>query len=386
MANEFVIKNGYFSQGNSNVTGSLRVSSSIGVVGSGSDVLSVYGSQGNLLVVTDSMSGSLFTISDISGYPILDVTSDYYTSSVFLPTLTNLSQVNAVVIDTASGQLYYLPTSSIGGGSGTPGGSNKQIQFNANGAFSGSSNFTFDSSSNTLTLTGSLNTSGSTIINGSDLTTQPFSSLISIPTQIAGNTGIRGNLYVYPKSDVTSSVVFGGGGYSSWTLQSLAYSYFQIRSTPNEGGTPGPPTTLMHFSSGSNGEFRIGVLNETPEYTFDISGSARVTGSFYLPGLITSSQLNVVVIDTASGQLYYTASSAIGGGGASTSSLIGNGAATTWNINHGFNTRNLHITVYESSSNGETVYPDIRRINENTASIIFANPPTTNQYIVYISQ
>ena len=36
-------------------------------------------------------------------------------------------------------------------------------------------------------------------------------------------------------------------------------------------------------------------------------------------------------------------------------------------------------------SNGETVYPDIRRINENTASIIFANPPISNQYIVYIS-
>jgi len=82
MANEFVIKNGYFSQGNSNVTGSLRVSSSIGVIGSGSDVLSVYGSQGNLLVVNDTFSGSLFTITDVSGYPILDITSDYYTSSI----------------------------------------------------------------------------------------------------------------------------------------------------------------------------------------------------------------------------------------------------------------------------------------------------------------
>jgi hypothetical protein len=302
---------------------------------------------------------------------------------VFPSTIEN--PIDRILGMDSSNHVYWTSSTAIGGG-GTPGGSNKQIQFNANSTFSGSSNFTFDSSSNALTLTGSLNTSGSTIINGSDLTTQPFSSLTEVPTQIAGNTGIRGNLYVYPKSDVTSSVIFGGGGYSSWTLQSLAYNYFQIRSTPNEGGTPGPPTILMHFSSGSNGEFRIGVLNETPEYTFDISGSARVTGSFYLPGLITSSQLNVVVIDTASGQLYYTASTAIGGGGTSTSSFLGNGAATSFNINHGFNTRNLHITVYESSSNGETVYPDIRRINDNTASIIFANPPLTDQYIVYISQ
>jgi hypothetical protein len=75
MANELIIKNGFFSQGDSDVTGSLQVSGSIGVTGSGSAVLSVYGSQGNLLVVTDSFSGSLFTVTDISGYPLLDVSS-----------------------------------------------------------------------------------------------------------------------------------------------------------------------------------------------------------------------------------------------------------------------------------------------------------------------
>jgi len=109
----------------------------------------------------------------------------------------------------------------------------------------------------------------------------------------------------------------------------------------------------------------------------------------HLNNLPTSPETHLLLYNTSSGQVYYTASSAVGGGSStfnSTSSLIGNGAATTWNINHGFNTRNLHITVYESSSNGETVYPDIRRINANTASIIFANPPSTDQYIVYISQ
>jgi hypothetical protein len=108
-----------------------------------------------------------------------------------------------------------------------------------------------------------------------------------------------------------------------------------------------------------------------------------------LPSIAQSPITNVLGID-GSGNVFYTASSAIGGGGSSnfnsTSSVIGDGTNTSYNINHGFNTRNLHITVYESSSNGETVYPDIRRINANTASIIFANPPTSNQYIVYISQ
>jgi hypothetical protein len=208
MANEFVIKNGYFSQGNSNVTGSVAITqdvtaskalfSSSGVnqlmiIGSGSSswITGIYGSQGNLLTVTDTFSGSIFTVTDISGYSILDITSDYYTGSVFLPTLT------------------------------------------------------------------------------------------------------------------------------------------------------------------------------------------------------TSPQQYIVTYNSESGQLFYTASSAIGGGGPSTfnstSSFLGNGLSSSFNINHGFNTRNLHITVYDSAS-GDIVYPDLKHTNANTSSIIFANPPLANQYVVYISQ
>jgi hypothetical protein len=82
--------------------------------------------------------------------------------------------------------------------------------------------------------------------------------------------------------------------------------------------------------------------------------------------------------------------SAIGGGGPSTfnstSSFLGNGLSSSFNINHGFNTLNLHMTVYSASGTYENVYPDIRRVNANTASIVFSNPPLTNEFIVYISQ
>jgi len=173
----------------------------------------------------------------------------------------------------------------------------------------------------------------------------------------------------------------------------------------------------------------------TTKSWFEVSAS-----NVFLQGLPASPETHILVYNTSSGQVYYTASSAIGGGSVggnfvpsswtgsnasvfagtasyvtgsiftstnpalsasyaltashalngggsftSTSSFIGNGLSSSFNINHGFNTRNLHITVYESGSNGETVYPDIRRINANTASIIFANPPTADQYIVYIS-
>jgi hypothetical protein len=46
-----------------------------------------------------------------------------------------------------------------------------------------------------------------------------------------------------------------------------------------------------------------------------ISGSFTTSGSVFLKGLTSAAQSNVVLIDTASGQLYITASSALGGGG-----------------------------------------------------------------------
>ena len=58
MANEFKVKKGLI------------------VHGSGSAILDVRGSQGQLFSVTDSLSGSLFSVGDISGVPIMDVRSD----------------------------------------------------------------------------------------------------------------------------------------------------------------------------------------------------------------------------------------------------------------------------------------------------------------------
>ena len=46
------------------------------VSGSGSTLLEVVGSEGQLFSITDSLSGSLFAVSDVSGLPILEVFSD----------------------------------------------------------------------------------------------------------------------------------------------------------------------------------------------------------------------------------------------------------------------------------------------------------------------
>jgi hypothetical protein len=127
-----------------------------------------------------------------------------------------------------------------------------------------------------------------------------------------------------------------------------------------------------------------GIIMNAGSVGVNIESDLYVTGSVLFESLITSSTTHVLTYDTSTKLVHFTASSAISSN--FISSVIGNNLSSSFDINHGFNTRNLHITVYESSSNGETVYPDIRRINANTASIIFANPPSSNQYIVYISQ
>jgi hypothetical protein len=62
MANEFKVKKGLIVQGS-------------GSVGDNT-IIDVQGNQGQLFSITDSLSGSLFSVSDISGIPILEVFSD----------------------------------------------------------------------------------------------------------------------------------------------------------------------------------------------------------------------------------------------------------------------------------------------------------------------
>ena len=72
----------------------------------------------------------------------------------------------------------------------------------------------------------------------------------------------------------------------------------------------------------------------------------------------------------------------------STSSIVGNNTDKSFDIVHNFGTRDLHVTIYENSGNYETIYADILRPNVNTIRVNFAGatPPTSQQFVVYISR
>lgn len=89
---------------------------------------------------------------------------DIITGSTITATLiTGSSLVISASVVSAS---TYLGIT--GGGSTTPGGSDKTIQFNSGSTFSGSTNLTFDYSTNNLYLTGALIMSGTSYIDGLD--------------------------------------------------------------------------------------------------------------------------------------------------------------------------------------------------------------------------
>jgi len=92
MANEFKVRKGLI------------------VEGSGSAVLDIQGSQGQLFSVTDDLTGDIFSVSDISGVPILNVNADGTTTIDGTLTLTN----DEVLDSTSDTSIKFLTRDSNG--------------------------------------------------------------------------------------------------------------------------------------------------------------------------------------------------------------------------------------------------------------------------------
>ena len=106
--------------GTTRLSGSFNTAASgsiLTVVGSGSTqpIFTVQGSQGELFSVTDSLSGSLFSVNDISGLPILEVFSDSTTNmgNYLAPALYTTNKITQT--NSGSFVVYSLPTASYDG-------------------------------------------------------------------------------------------------------------------------------------------------------------------------------------------------------------------------------------------------------------------------------
>lgn len=66
------------------------------------------------------------------------------------------------------------------------------------------------------------------------------------------------------------------------------------------------------------------------------------------------------------------------------SAVIGDGSATSFNIDHNFNTRQVIVEVYKNSGNYDTVLCDVTRPTVNRVTVTFAAAPASSAYEVVI--
>ena len=185
------------------------------------------------------------------------------------------------------GWAYVNDVITGSGGSGSvPGGSDKAIQFASGSSFSGSTNFTFDYTTNTVRLTGTLYAdtlivssstiykSGSTKFGDDSGDTHQFTGSIFNTVLVSGTlaafTTITG-------STITSNLITGSSLVISASVIS-ASTYLGISVVTASGGDK-----AIQFASGSSFS---GSTNFTFDYT---TNTVRLTGTLYADNLIVSS-------------------------------------------------------------------------------------------------
>lgn len=139
-------------------TTSLGNISTSGNIIAGNINLSSNVSTGNVTVTNKITVGSNLTVNSSGTLRVVGTINTAGSPNINLGTLSNIhigGGVNGYVLTTdGTGNLSW--SSGGGGGNGTPGGSNTQIQYNSSGSFGGSAYFTFNDYTNTVQVGGNL--------------------------------------------------------------------------------------------------------------------------------------------------------------------------------------------------------------------------------------
>lgn len=200
---------------------------------------------------------------------------------------------------------------SGGGGSGSPGGSSPQIQFNNSGAFGGTTNLEFDSANATLRgLTGL--TGGFRLFNTADITTNVevfrinwASNVLNLGTDNAGTGTIRElRMGTYAAGVLQNAVrIFNSGGtpfvtftnagssntaFVGWnfvhgalTAASGSQTMMSITGTVNTSGTCGYNATLIDITETTTGSgvnnLLVGRIGGSNRFRFDRTGGLTMS-------------------------------------------------------------------------------------------------------------
>lgn len=133
--------------------------------------------------------------------------------------------------------------------------------------------------------------------------------------------------------------------------------------------------------------FSVGIGTASPGAKLDVNGTIQATGG-------TLSNIALTGTPTAPTASAGTSTTQIATTGfvsqvAATKTnkyavSIGNGASTSFTVNHALNSQDVVITVREVASPYAVVYPDVEMLDVNNCTVRFSVAPTTNQFRVIV--
>jgi hypothetical protein len=338
-----------------------------------------------------------FSVGSDTVLEVIDSSANVSASNLTVSGQSNLGSVSNVKI-TGGTSGYVLSTDGTGNLSWITNdagvaGSNTQVQFNNAGAFGASANFTFNSTTNTLSVTNIVaNGSGLTSLNGANVTGQ------------VGNALVAGTVYTNAQPNITSVgtlsnlSVSGNSAFSNVSATGIStFSNIQVTGESNlgsianitiTGGSAGYTIVTdgagnLSWSAASGGAGFVGVtkddfvangvqtsfpLSATPTSVeavqVNINGLIQLETSYTISGsnvVFTTAPLNgqkievttygVVSIDATEGQIPFILDGALAG-----------------NANLKFDTANSLLTVTNISSTG-----NISAGNLKTDNLQYAN-------------
>jgi len=314
-----------------------------------------------LTVVVDDFTGdgstTVYTLSVTPGN--INDTTVNYNGAILLRTSYSLSVANITFSSPPEDQAEIEVTTiggSFSGGGGTPGGSNTQVQFNDATVFGGSAAFTFNKTSNILSLTGNIvsgnlltgglvsatgNITSAANVSGGNLQT---AGVISAGGQIA-IASVTGNS-VSTTGNIAGGFIFGNGALLTGVITSVA--------NINNG-----TSNVTVVSSGGNvtvgigGTGNVAVFATTGEY---ITGLLSATGNITGGNILTAGLISA----TGNGTFGNLTTSGTGGDLTGANIISGNTISGSSNVIGG----NILTAGYVSATGN---------ITANTASFFIGN-------------
>jgi hypothetical protein len=177
--------------------------------------------QPGITVTPNVTSLNIYAVGGTNGVPAGNVGDlQYYAANGFAAIPSNVANYTSNNLNLNIGNLkisggnngYFLQTDGAGnidwavggggGGNGTPGGSNTQIQYNDAGSFGGSTGFTFNKTSNLVSMPGALVVTGN--ISGTNANLSGNITAVTVTANLNGSATTAGTVTGNAQSNITS--------------------------------------------------------------------------------------------------------------------------------------------------------------------------------------